>query len=156
MPRIFIPTLNEITAIADGDLFVVSNIDVNETQKITFAVLKAAVLGTLGDGVTTLQSDVTTLQSDVTTLQSDVDDLDIPTLNEITNIANGDLFIVNNISIGQNRSIALRDLRAVILGTLGNDVATLQTNVATLQTNVTTLQNDVVNLDARVTALENP
>tara|TARA_S200002703_G_C3736746_1_gene226517 strand:- start:538 stop:945 length:408 start_codon:yes stop_codon:yes gene_type:complete len=135
MPRIFIPTLNEITEIADGDLFIVSNIDVNQTEKITFAVLKAAILGTLGGDLTTLQDDVNTLQGDVTTLQNDVDDLDIPTLNEITTIANGDLFIVNNISIGQNRNITLSDLRAAILGTL---------------------QNDVNALDARVTALENP
>ena len=63
MPRIFIPTLNEITAIADGDLFIVSNIDVNQTEKITFAVLRAAILGTLQDDVADLDARVTTLEN---------------------------------------------------------------------------------------------
>lgn len=63
MPRIFIPTLNEITAIADGDLFIVSNIDVNQTEKITFAVLRAAILGTLQDDVDDLNARVTALEN---------------------------------------------------------------------------------------------
>lgn len=70
MPRLFIPTLDTIGTLANDDLFIVSDVSANKTEKVTFSNLQSAILGTLLTRVSTLESQVSSLETRVTALEN--------------------------------------------------------------------------------------